>query len=292
MASYRGKVVGGSLNIRPEPNLNQYGIGQIANNTEITVSDCSNSAWFAVTYNNVSGYVMREFVQVTGRVINGRLRLRATPDSNGTFLVWIPDNTEIKVTYHNSGWYATSYGGYSGYVSSPFVALVPIGQTGGNSELFVFNNLPGGAKQARVFESTGSGYTFVSFVYPSDCVSCRERSATDDYLYLDAKNGESFSPQRYIKRDGVDVSYSSYSIHSLLSTSLLQNGSTGRHVCYLQHFLNRFFDVCNFSTLTVDGDFGSATENAVKKVQQYCNVTADGVVGSNTRNAIAANLPA
>lgn len=58
------------------------------------------------------------------------------------------------------------------------------------------------------------------------------------------------------------------------------------------HFLNRFIDVCNFSTLTVDGIFASATENAVKKVQQYCNVTADGVVGSNTRNAIAANLPA
>lgn len=31
-----------------------------------------------------------------------------------------------------------------------------------------------------------------------------------------------------------------------------------------------------------DGDFGSATENAVKKFQQKCNITVDGVVGHDT----------
>ncbi|MGD1716715.1 peptidoglycan-binding domain-containing protein [Dapis sp. BLCC M172] len=55
-------------------------------------------------------------------------------------------------------------------------------------------------------------------------------------------------------------------------------GSTGEDVKHLQRLLN----VLRFGPLVVDGIFGVATEEAVKKFQQYYGLTVDGIVGSRT----------
>ena len=53
---------------------------------------------------------------------------------------------------------------------------------------------------------------------------------------------------------------------------VLKKGSKGESVRTLQEFLK----------ITVDGDFGSKTENAVKAYQKKTGLTVDGVVGKNT----------
>ncbi|MGD1712141.1 peptidoglycan-binding domain-containing protein [Dapis sp. BLCC M172] len=52
-------------------------------------------------------------------------------------------------------------------------------------------------------------------------------------------------------------------------------GSTGEDVEYLQKWLN----AAGFGSLVVDGIFGVATEEAVKKFQKYYGLTVDGIVG-------------
>ena len=65
--------------------------------------------------------------------------------------------------------------------------------------------------------------------------------------------------------------------------SPLRVGSSGTDVAVIQRQLNRIArDYPFFGTLTVDGNFGTSTEEVVKKFQKQFNLTADGVVGKST----------
>ncbi|NEP03574.1 MAG: peptidoglycan-binding protein [Okeania sp. SIO2G4] len=55
-------------------------------------------------------------------------------------------------------------------------------------------------------------------------------------------------------------------------------GSTGEDVEYLQRRLNGL----RYASLVVDGIFGVATEEAVKKFQKFNDLTVDGIVGPHT----------
>jgi len=57
---------------------------------------------------------------------------------------------------------------------------------------------------------------------------------------------------------------------------VLKLGSKGKLVEDLQRYLK----------IKIDGDFGSKTEDSVKKFQKANKLTADGVVGQKTWNAM------
>ncbi len=67
-----------------------------------------------------------------------------------------------------------------------------------------------------------------------------------------------------------------------IEVPLLQNGSTGGAVRALQHILNS----AGYSCGDADGDFGSKTLAAVKKLQREKGLTADGKVGKETWAAL------
>ncbi|MFB2980890.1 peptidoglycan-binding protein [Microseira sp. BLCC-F43] len=58
----------------------------------------------------------------------------------------------------------------------------------------------------------------------------------------------------------------------------LKKGATGEEVKHLQQLLNHFYG----SVLTVDGNFGSKTEDFVKRFQAACSLTVNGIVDSET----------
>lgn len=59
-------VVGGSLNLRTEPDKSSESRGSIPNGTTIPVSDlrAPHQIWLAAVYHNKLGYVMREYLDV------------------------------------------------------------------------------------------------------------------------------------------------------------------------------------------------------------------------------------
>lgn len=65
--------------------------------------------------------------------------------------------------------------------------------------------------------------------------------------------------------------------------SILRKGSKGNEVTELQKELNR-----HGATLTVDGNFGAVTEEAVKKYQSTHRLFVDGVVGRYTWETLEA----
>lgn len=60
----------------------------------------------------------------------------------------------------------------------------------------------------------------------------------------------------------------------------LRNGSSGTQVKYLQKALNKLIN----AGLTVDGDFGSKTEKALKTWQSANSLTSDGIYGSKSQS--------
>ncbi len=66
---------------------------------------------------------------------------------------------------------------------------------------------------------------------------------------------------------------------------LLRKGSKGEGVSWVQSALNKLG-----YKLTVDGDFGSGTEKAVKQFQKSCKISDDGIVGKDTINKIVEKL--
>ena len=88
-----------------------------------------------------------------------------------------------------------------------------------------------------------------------------------------------YSKVQEIKSEGNDAP-------SISASSILKIGSNGSAVKTLQKNLNTLIK----AKLTVDGEFGTATYNAVIKFQTKYKLTADGIVGKNTRKKINALL--
>ena len=68
-------------------------------------------------------------------------------------------------------------------------------------------------------------------------------------------------------------------------TTILRKGNSGSGVRWLQERLKTL----GFFNHAITGNFGSITQNAVRRFQQSRNLAVDGIVGMNTRNALLKN---
>lgn len=83
-----------------------------------------------------------------------------------------------------------------------------------------------------------------------------------------------FQKQYDLSLDGV-VGFQTWSVIDIIIRPTLLRGSTGEDVAYLQGRLNGI----GFGYLVIDGIFGTATEEEVKKFQKYYGLTINGIVG-------------
>lgn len=133
MSTKYGLVFGGALNLREQPSTSATRLASIPNETTLAVTD-QNDDWYSTTYGNLSGYVMKQYVQLlnqttdivlNGTVTGGGLNLRQKASASTDRLILIPNQTELEVVDYDADgdWYRTSYGGYAGYVMKQYVEI-------------------------------------------------------------------------------------------------------------------------------------------------------------------------
>lgn len=112
-------------------------------------------------------------------------------------------------------------------------------------------------------------------------------SVHDDWSKIIYGNQNGYVMNKYLKFDSVvytDKSASLDNINENLQACKL--GDSGSNIVLLQKALKAL----SLFNGNVDGDFGRATEKAVKKFQSKSNITADGIVGRGTIEALVKRI--
>ena len=223
-----------------------------------------------------------------GYVVGGSLALRSNTSTGSTRLATIPDETGLTVSTisGNTEWFATSYAGYTGYVVAEFIGITNDGGactvTTASGSLNIRKKPSGSVIFTAAQNSTLRllDYTSVSGWYR---VSNGEGTgwADSDYLTITAyPGGGSVNPDPDPDPDiPVVPEVPAVPAPSTILTATMEFGDTGSQVTALQERLAEL----KYYVGAIDGDFGSATDWAVRYFQRRNNLTVDGVVGSGSR---------
>ena len=98
------------------------------------------------------------------------------------------------------------------------------------------------------------------------------------------KNGSWINPEPYLDKDYLGKDYTEGEKTVNISLTMLRKGAKGEQVKTLQRLLIAMgYDLGKYGA---DGDFGSATDKAVRAFQKDKKIGVDGIVGQNTWNKL------
>ena len=224
------------------------------------------------------------------------VNLRQTP--GGTVLTRVPYGAAVQASSYNTTWHSVTYGDYTGYMMSEF--LTPTNPNSGSGTTgWGTGQVTDGALYCR--KQPQPGYAYWGRFSNGTTIPIKDYNDTwyETYWNNDpSKVGYVMSD--FINRDedlegntggGDNGNSTGSSWQDVLNGSvLLKRTSTNNvnAVKQLQQYLAAIgYGYQNVGAMTIDGVFGSITENAVKYFQTECELQSDGIVGQITANKLA-----
>ena len=302
---------GGSLNLREKAGSGAKVLTTIPNGTYLTVSS-RGSAWSAVNYNGIAGYVMTSFLSFSdtsapvptaaptaapepggststaGTALvttsGGGLNLRLSASASAKVIAVIPNASIVAVSSRGASWSAVAYNGISGYVMSQYLSFlggVPIGDPNEEEEdpsafTRILKKGMTGADvtwvQNRLVEL---GYTVaVTNLYDDATFSAVKAFQSKNGLTADGLAGEqTFSILKSENARKADAAPLSY--------ATLRIDNTGDGVRQIQTDLQKLG-----YPVTVNGSYDVATHNAVVAFQQRNGLVISGIADALTRQVL------
>lgn len=137
-----GTVTGDGLRLREEPNTSSEILTTLQTGTCVAVLEDARDGWYKVSYRDQTGYLSADYVEVstrldadlgTGRVTTGgsSLNMRSGPGTEHSKVMSLSNNTLVKITGIENGWYKIEHNGKTGYVSSDYLATCSAPQASG-----------------------------------------------------------------------------------------------------------------------------------------------------------------
>lgn len=172
-------VTGNEVNLRSGPGTNYRVIDCLTRGNTVTVTDRSNSSWYAVDYNGQSGFMAAAYLDITEDIYsnvvansgdgNGYInamyvRFRSGPSSSSSILGEYNRGKAVTITGTSGDWTACTIDGRAGYIYSQYITTGE-SYSGYNSGVDVYlsqftgvensNPLP---TQSPVYPGTDTGY--------------------------------------------------------------------------------------------------------------------------------------
>lgn len=134
------KVSGSDVNVRSGPGVNYSVVACLPRNAAITVTDRSNSDWYAISYNGITGFMSSRYVSVveagssdivvdspaaegkTGYITAMYVRFRSGPNSSSSILGEYNTGKEVSIIGQENGWFRCVINGQTGYIYSDYVS--------------------------------------------------------------------------------------------------------------------------------------------------------------------------
>lgn len=137
-----GTVTGDGLRLREEPGTSSEILTTLHTGTRVAVLEDARDGWYKVSYQDQTGYLSADYVEVstrldadlgTGRVTTGgsSLNVRSGPGTEHSKVMSLSNNTVVKITGIENGWYKIEHNGRTGYVSSDYLAICSAPQASG-----------------------------------------------------------------------------------------------------------------------------------------------------------------
>ena len=204
-----GKVINisSNLNVRSGAGTNYSVIGYLYNGNTVTITGESGN-WYAISYNGTTGYVAKEYIQVSGdtsttpstpetpstggetnvsnqkgKVINvsSNLRVRKEPNTSSEVLGYLLCGDIVEITGKTSDWYKINFRGQVGYVSDEYIQIVDSSTEGtkpstGNTYSIILNAMKAHLGTPYVWGGSGEYLTTallnkLSGIYPTQAAN-------------------------------------------------------------------------------------------------------------------------
>ncbi|MGM9603022.1 MAG: SH3 domain-containing protein [Faecousia sp.] len=302
MATFNGKVVGGSLKLRASASTSASSPTSIPNGTSISVSTISgNQEWFSTSYGGHSGYVVAQYVAITAggkactvTTTSGPLNIRKSASTSATVIFTAAKGSTMRVLEGpDNGWLRVSNASGTGWGSSDFLTIDD--NTGGGGGDYTIaavvdteKNGVGGTLNMRASASQSSsvvttipdGATIYVKSMSGEWLAAKYNSYTG---YVMAKHV--MDTAYYNDSTGSDTGGGSSTAPTVLDSvrngkSTIRLNDTGEAVVELRKLLQgKGISVANVTS----NIFDQALKNAVISFQnQYSVLGNDGIVGQCT----------
>lgn len=129
MATYSGKVTGGTLKLRSSASTSSTQLATIPDATSLSVTTIPNDQeWFSTTYQSTSGYVMARWIAITSggkagvvSTTSGSLNIRARPSTDASVSFTLAKGASLRILESITGWYRIGCSSGTGWASSDYV---------------------------------------------------------------------------------------------------------------------------------------------------------------------------
>ena len=212
----------------------------------------------------------------TATVTASKLILREKASSTSDALQTLPKGTKMDIVGTSGSWYKVTYGKYTGYVYQSYVSVTKTSASASSTASTTRLEKGASGSAVRDLQTKLKKLGFYTATVDGSFGATTENAV------------KAFQKKYGLTADGVAGSATLKKLDSVYKSATtttaeaddgsLRKGSSGSDVRDLQTKLKKL----GFYTATVDGSFGTTTENAVKAFQKKYGLTADGVAGSAT----------
>ena len=189
------------VHLRSGPGTNYSSKGVIASGTAITVTDTSNSEWYAVRLSNgTTGYMFSEYISMSGgssssgsdsvpstestaAKVTEYVNVRSGPGTNYTSKTVIASGTPITVTDRsNAEWYAVKLSnGMTGYIFSQYIQLSNDSSSDAGSVPSTESTPAKTTEYVNVRSGPGTNYTSKTVIASGTSITVTDRSNSEWY---------------------------------------------------------------------------------------------------------------